>query len=84
MPDNKFPADRLVKTQLGVSETADFEKNTWTFKMSNKYNVRAGKFAIVDQQVYHEAKKALTEAAKHHQGGHSEIGALINSALKLF
>lgn len=84
MPDNKFPADRLVKTQLGVSETADFEKNTWTFKMSNKYNVSAGKFAIVDQQVYHEAKKALTEAAKHHQGGHSEIGALINSALKLF
>lgn len=41
-----------VKTQFGISATADFEDNTWTFEMPPVYAVSAGEFAIVPKEYF--------------------------------
>lgn len=48
-----------VSTQIGVSATADFGENTWTFEMPENYQVWAGQFAIVDKQVYDKMKSLI-------------------------
>jgi len=45
---------KTIKTQLGVSESADFEENTWTFKMPERYKVAAGLFQIVHVEIFEE------------------------------
>jgi hypothetical protein len=37
-----------VKTQFGVSATADFEEMLWSFQMPENFRVVNGDFAIVD------------------------------------
>ena len=53
---------RTIKTQIGTAMTADFEENTWTFIMPNKYEVCAGAFAIVDKPIYDEMMSALKDS----------------------
>jgi hypothetical protein len=38
--------------QFGTSFSADFEENTWTFKMDKDYKVMAGEFAILPKKQY--------------------------------
>jgi hypothetical protein len=42
----------LIKTQIGTAASADFEEDTWSFLMNEGYQIRAGKFAIMDYPVY--------------------------------
>ena len=37
----------MSKTQIGVSLTADFQEDTWTFEMGKDFKVAAGHFAII-------------------------------------
>lgn len=53
---------RTIKTQFGIAATADFEENTWTFEMPDKYEVCAGTFAIVDKPIYDEMLSALKDS----------------------
>lgn len=39
-----------MKTQIGISEGANFEENTWTFQMPEGFVVKAGEFSIVPSQ----------------------------------
>lgn len=55
-----------VNTQFGISHSADFEENTWTFLMPDKFNVWAGEFAIVYKQVYDKMLAALKEVDDAH------------------
>lgn len=48
-----------VSTQIATSLSSDFEENTWTFLMPDKFQVWAGQFAIVDKQVYDKMLAAL-------------------------
>jgi len=54
---------KTIATQIGTSFNADFEENLWGFLMTDKYQVRAGKFAIVDKPVYDELISCLQEFA---------------------
>lgn len=49
----------MKKTQLGVSATADFEENTWTFEMHTGFTVTAGTFAVVPVEQYNAALNNL-------------------------
>lgn len=50
-----------IHTQFGISATADFEENTWTFVMPNKYAVCAGEFALVDKELYDALMKSISD-----------------------
>lgn len=50
-----------IHTQFAVSMTADFEENTWTFLMPNKYAVCAGEFALVDKELYADLMKNIED-----------------------
>lgn len=54
-----------IKTQFGVSSTADFEEDTWTFKMNNEYKVVAGEFALVDKILYDQLILSIKELTSH-------------------
>lgn len=43
------------KTQIGLSDTANFEDSTWTFEMDKDFSVTAGKFAIIPIEPYEKA-----------------------------
>jgi hypothetical protein len=58
---------KTIHTQFGVSATADFEKNTWTFEMPNKYSVFAGEFALVDKTLYDQLMQSVEDLAIHCQ-----------------
>lgn len=49
----------MKRTQLGVSATADFEDNTWTFEMPESFTVTAGTFAIVPVEQFNAALNNL-------------------------
>lgn len=38
--------DAIIEEQIGVSDEADFERMTWTFRMPEGYRVWPGRFAI--------------------------------------
>lgn len=44
--------DKQQHTQFGISATADFEENTWTFQMFDGFQVRAGEYYIVEKAVF--------------------------------
>jgi len=50
-----------IKTQIGTSDSADFEQNTWTFSMNTRFSVCAGDFAIVPLQSYRDSLIKLNE-----------------------
>lgn len=55
---------RIVdRPQIGTSLTADFEENTWTFQLPERYAVSAGIFAIVPGSLYKEMLAVLTTAS---------------------
>ena len=59
---------KTIKTQFGVSQTADFEEDTWTFKMTDqKYKVVAGEFALVDKILYDQLIATATDLHIHCQ-----------------
>ena len=58
---------KTIKTQFGISETADFEGLTWTFQMPEKYSVVAGEFAIVDKILYDQLMQTVEDLAIHCQ-----------------
>ena len=43
------------KVFFGISESADFENNTWEFEMIFPYSVGAGKYAIMRENDYQSA-----------------------------
>ena len=49
----------MIKTQIGVSLTGDFEEDTWTFEMGEDFKVIAGHFAIVPLDDFKALKRAL-------------------------
>lgn len=58
----------ILPTQIGVSVSADFSENEWTFEMQNEYTVTLGqKFAIVPLETWqqklseHEGMRAAIE-----------------------
>ena len=58
---------KTIKTQFGISATADFVDNTWTFKMPEKYSVISGDFAIVDKILYDQLMQTVEDLAIHCQ-----------------
>lgn len=50
--------------QFGISEAADFMKNTWVFKMPKNYSVFAGEFALVPKDKFQKAANALNSIMK--------------------
>lgn len=64
---------KTIHTQFGVSSTADFEKNTWTFEMPEKYSVVAGEFALVDKKLYDQLIQSVEDLAIHCQELDMEI-----------
>lgn len=46
------------QTQFGKSHSADFETNTWTFLMPDKYEVGAGEFVIKCKKDFDDLLKA--------------------------
>lgn len=58
---------KTIKTQFGISATADFEDLTWTFQMPEKYSVVAGDFAIVDKILYDQLMQTVEDLAIHCQ-----------------
>ena len=71
----------ILKTQFGTAATADFDESTWTFEMSENYEVSAGEFAIIPREKYELLLNACIEAKKYHQGGHSGIGFQLTEAI---
>lgn len=53
---------KYLKPQLGVSESADFEQNTWSFRMPEPYKASAGLFYIVDSRMFAEIMAVLSTA----------------------
>ena len=52
--------ERNVPTvQFGTADSADFEKNTWTFQMDGNYGVQGGRFAIMPEHEYVRLQKLL-------------------------
>ena len=45
---------KTIKTQFGTSISADFDEQTWTFKIPEDFSVSAGEFAIIDKATYEE------------------------------
>lgn len=41
-----------MNVQFGISATADFDENTWTFIMFDGYKVKAGEFVIIEKGTY--------------------------------
>jgi len=41
-----------IKIQYGTSESANFDKNTWTFEMQKDYKVKAGEFVIMPKEEF--------------------------------
>lgn len=58
---------KTIKTQFGISATADFEGLTWTFQMPEKYSVVAGEFAMVDKILYDQLMQTVEDLAIHCQ-----------------
>lgn len=56
--------ERIVKTQIGISHSADFEENTWTFEMPKGFEVIAGDFVIVPKEKYDELIKKFNQQNK--------------------
>lgn len=56
---------KTIKTQFGISATADFEELTWTFQMPEKYSVVAGEFALVDKILYDQLMQTCEDLAIH-------------------
>lgn len=54
-----------MEIQVGISATADFEENTWTFEMENDFSVKAGKFAIIDELKFDGIKLILEQSIDH-------------------
>jgi hypothetical protein len=54
-----------MKIQTGVSATANFEENTWTFEMPEDFSVCAGKFAIVPIDEYNKFNDGFLEYINH-------------------
>lgn len=50
-----------VKTQFGVSATADFEEMLWSFQMPENFRLVSGDFAIVDMENYNELLSILKD-----------------------
>lgn len=73
-----------MKTQIGISATADFEENTWTFEMTESLmNVTAGKFAIVDLEDYENALQKI-QIAKEAIGNNAEFAFLKDDLEAIF
>ncbi len=51
-----------LSVQFGISAESDFEENTWTFEMPEKFSVWAGEFAIVDKKQFEEMKTGYVAA----------------------
>ena len=69
-----------VKTQFGTAMSADFEENTWTFLMPEKFEVRAGQFALVDRQLYDKmilAIENLNQAVDNYWNSDTKPDSLI-------
>ncbi|MBU0703809.1 MAG: hypothetical protein KKC18_08070 [Chloroflexi bacterium] len=47
--------------QYGTADSADFEKNTWTFQMDGNYRVHAGRFAILTESEFHRLLELARE-----------------------
>lgn len=66
---------KKVDTQFGTSARFDFDENTWTFLMPERFMAFSGEFAIVDKQVYDEMinskerAKILTDALQTLRNG---------------
>ena len=61
-----------LKTQFAKSLISDFQKNTWTFEMKDKYfSVSAGNFAIVPEELYQQILTALV-GIKNSMSAHSD------------
>lgn len=56
---------KTIKTQFGISATADFEELTWTFQMSEKYSVVSGEFALVDKILYDQLIRSIKDLSIH-------------------
>lgn len=55
-------------TQIGQSEGADFEEDTWTFKMPEDFEVMAGEFAIMPRANFEAMKDALPAPPTNNSG----------------
>jgi len=49
------------KVQYGTADSADFEKNTWTFQMDGNCRVQAGRFAILTENEFHRLLELARE-----------------------
>ena len=72
---------KTIPTQFGISATADFEENTWTFEMPETYSVVAGEFAIVDKNLYDQLMQTAELLALHCQELNIESVYLSNLAV---
>ncbi len=59
--------NQIIKTQFGISATADFEELTWTFEMEENFVMVAGEFAIVDKILYDQLMQTVEDLAIHCQ-----------------
>jgi len=48
--------------QRGTSQTADFEENTWTFEMPEKFRVTAGRFVIIPEEKFEAFARSVHSA----------------------
>jgi hypothetical protein len=77
----KMELKKTIPTQFGVSATADFKENTWTFEMPEKYSVVAGEFAIIDKILYDQLIETVELLALHCQELNMESIYLSNLAV---
>ncbi len=61
-------APRTLQPMIGVSASADFGSDQWTFEMVGDYKVSAGRHAIILESDYEKLKQShndLLEALDH-------------------
>lgn len=49
--------------QYCKSLEADFEKQTWTFQFDEDMTVQAGRFVVMNVEMYHQIQRMLDESA---------------------
>lgn len=70
---------RKKEIQFGISATADFEENTWTFEMPEDYSVSAGEYALVPKDKFDKAIEALSAMKKLAYNGDLDKAELLTA-----
>lgn len=67
--------------QFGSSDSADFEKSTWTFEMPGGFRVGAGPYAILRREEYEALRQQLEEAQRKYEYRDSILAEILAAVL---